>query len=87
MSISEKTLVETEKMAIAEINAAGGINIDGESYEIKYVVEDGASNWPLFAEKAGQMIDAGYPVIFGGWTSASRDAMEPVFESKKGFLY
>ena len=87
MSISEKTLVETEKMAIAEINAAGGITIDGESYEIKYVVEDGASNWPLFAEKAGQMIDAGYPVIFGGWTSASRDAMEPVFESKKGFLY
>ena len=87
MSISETTLVETEKMAIAEINEAGGITVDGKTYKIKYEVEDGASNWPLFAEKAGQMIDKGYPVIFGGWTSASRDAMEPVFESKKGFLY
>ena len=87
MAISEKTLVDTEIMAIEEINAAGGVVVDGKSYEIKYKVEDGASNWPLFAEKSSQMIDAGYPVIFGGWTSASRKAMLPVYEEKDGFLY
>jgi len=87
MAISEKTLVDTEIMAIEEINAAGGVFVDGKFYEIKYKVEDGASNWPLFAEKSSQMIDAGYPVIFGGWTSASRKAMLPVYEEKDGFLY
>ena len=87
MAISEKTLIDTEIMAIEEINAAGGIVVDGKSYKIKYKVEDGASNWDLFAEKSSQMIDAGYPVVFGGWTSASRKKMLPVYESKDGFLY
>ena len=40
MSISEKTLVETEKMAIEEINAAGGVTVGGKSYKIEYIVED-----------------------------------------------
>ena len=46
MAISESTLVDTEKMAIEEINASGGIEVAGKKYEIKYIVEDGASDWP-----------------------------------------
>ena len=57
MAISESTLVDTEKMAIDEINAAGGVTVDGKSYEIKYIVEDGASDWPTFAEKSKKLID------------------------------
>ena len=44
MAISESTLVDTEKMAIDEINAAGGVEVDGKSYKIEYIVEDGASD-------------------------------------------
>lgn len=88
MAISESTLVDTQKMAIEEINAAGGIEVDGKKYKIEYIVEDGASDWPTFAEKAAKLIDQdGVPVVFGGWTSASRKAMLPVFESKNAFLY
>ena len=88
MAISESTLVDTEKMAIDEINAAGGVTVDGKSYEIKYIVEDGASDWPTFAEKSKKLIDQDkVPVVFGGWTSASRKAMLPVYESKDAFLY
>ncbi|TVS05110.1 MAG: urea ABC transporter substrate-binding protein [Cyanobium sp. PLM2.Bin73] len=88
MAISESTLVDTQKMAIEEINAAGGIEVDGKKYKIEYIVEDGASDWPTFAEKAAKLIDQdGVPVVFGGWTSASRKAMLPVFESKDAFLY
>ena len=49
MAISESTLVDTEKMAIDEINAAGGVEVDGKKYKIEYIVEDGASDWPTFA--------------------------------------
>ena len=49
MAISESTLVDTEKMAIDEINAAGGIEVDGKKYKIDYIVEDGASDWPTFS--------------------------------------
>ena len=52
MAISESTLVDTEKMAIDEINAAGGVEVDGKKYKIEYIVEDGASDWPTFAEKS-----------------------------------
>ena len=73
MAISESTLVDTEKMAIEEINAAGGVKVGGKSYKIEYIVEDGASDWPTFAEKSKKLIDQdGVPVVFGGWTSASR---------------
>lgn len=57
MAISESTLVDTEKMAIEEINAAGGVNVGGKSYKIEYIVEDGASDWPTFAEKSKKLID------------------------------
>ncbi len=88
MAISESTLVDTEKMAIEEINAAGGISVGGKNYEIQYIVEDGASDWPTFAEKSKKLIDQDkVPVVFGGWTSASRKAMLPVYESKDAFLY
>ena len=88
MAISEYTLVDTEKMAIDEINAAGGVTVDGKKYKIEYIVEDGASDWPTFAEKSKKLIDQDkVPVVFGGWTSASRKAMLPVYESKDAFLY
>ena len=88
MAISESTLVDTEKMAIDEINAAGGVEVDGQKYKIEYIVEDGASDWPTFAEKSKKLIDQDQvPVVFGGWTSASRKAMLPVYESKNAFLY
>mgnify|MGYP003951798453 CR=1 FL=1 len=88
MAISESTLVDTERMAIDEINAAGGIKVDGKKYKIDYIVEDGASDWPTFAQKSKKLIDHdGVPVVFGGWTSASRKAMKPVYESKDAFLY
>ncbi|TGG80093.1 MAG: urea ABC transporter substrate-binding protein [Aphanocapsa feldmannii 288cV] len=88
MAISETTLVEVEKMAIKEINEAGGITVSGKTYGIDYIEEDGASDWPTFAEKSKKLIDQdGVPVVFGGWTSASRKAMLPVYESKDAFLY
>ena len=88
MAISESTLVDTEKMAIDEINAAGGVTVNGKKYKIEYIVEDGASDWPTFAEKSKKLIDQDkVPVVFGGWTSASRKAMLPVYESKDAFLY
>ncbi len=88
MAISESTLVDTEKMAIEEINKAGGVEVNGKNYKIKYIVEDGASDWPTFAEKSKKLIDQDkVPVVFGGWTSASRKAMLPVYESKDAFLF
>ena len=62
--------------------------VDGKKYKIEYIVEDGASDWPTFAEKSKKLIDQDQvPVVFGGWTSASRKAMLPVYESKNAFLY
>ena len=88
MAISETTLKETEEMAIKEINEAGGVKIDDKSYKITYVSEDGASDWPTFAEKSQKLIDADkVAVVFGGWTSASRKAMLPVYEAKDHFLF
>ena len=88
MAISESTLVDTEKMAIDEINAAGGVTVDGKKYKIDYIVEDGASDWPTFAEKSKKLIDQDkVPVVFGGCTPPSRKAMLPVYESKDAFLY
>ncbi len=88
MAISETTLKEVEEMAIKEINDAGGVKVGDKSYKIVPVIEDGASDWPTFAEKAQKLIDSdGVAVVFGGWTSASRKAMLPVFESKDHLLY
>ncbi len=84
MAISETTVVEAEKLAIEEINAAGGVL--GKQIEI--VEEDGQSDWPTFAEKATKLIDQDkVATVFGCWTSASRKAVLPVFESKNHLLW
>jgi len=88
MAISETTLKEVEEMAIKEVNDAGGVKVGGKAYKIVPVIEDGASDWPTFAEKAQKLIDSDkVAVVFGGWTSASRKAMLPVFESKNHMLF
>lgn len=88
MAISETTLKEVEEMAIKEINDAGGVKVGGKSYKIVPVIEDGASDWPTFAEKSQKLIDSdNVAVVFGGWTSASRKAMLPVYESKNHMLF
>ena len=84
MAISETTVVEAEKLAIEEINNAGGVL----GKQIEAVEEDGASDWPTFAEKAAKLIDNDQvKTIFGCWTSASRKAVLPVFESKQHMLW
>lgn len=84
MAISETTVVDAEELAIAEINAAGGVL----GKQIEAVKEDGASDWPTFAEKAEKLIDQDeVSVVFGCWTSASRKAVLPVFESKQHMLW
>lgn len=84
MAISETTVVDAEKLAIEEINANGGVL----GKQIEFVIEDGASDWPTFAEKAEKLIDQDQVVtVFGCWTSASRKAVLPVFESKNHMLW
>lgn len=84
MAISEKSVVDAENLAIEEINKAGGVL----GKQIEAVTEDGASDWPTFAEKAKKLIDQDKVVtIFGCWTSASRKAVLPVFESKNHMLW
>jgi urea transport system substrate-binding protein len=88
MAISENTVAEAELMAIDEINAAGGVKVDGKKLKMVPIEEDGASDWPTFAEKSKKLIDQDkVAVVFGGWTSASRKAMLPVYEAKDSFLY
>jgi urea transport system substrate-binding protein len=77
MAISEVSVIDAEMMAIEEINAKGGVL----GKKIVPVLEDGASDWPTFAEKARKLISEDkVATVFGGWTSASRKAMLPVFE-------
>ena len=84
MSISEVSVRDATLLAINEINAAGGIN--GKMLEA--VVEDGASDWPTFAEKARKLIQQDeVVVVFGCWTSASRKAVLPVFEELNSLLF
>ena len=84
MSISEVAVRDAELLAIKEINAAGGVL----GHQIEPVVEDGASDWPTFAEKAEKLLTVDkVAAVFGGWTSASRKAMLPVFEGLDGLLY
>ncbi|MFC5701337.1 urea ABC transporter substrate-binding protein [Cohnella faecalis] len=84
MAISEVTVRDSELMAIKEINAAGGVL----GKQIEPVIEDGASDWPTFAEKARKLLSEDkVATVFGGWTSASRKAMLPVFEELKGLLW
>lgn len=84
MAISEVSVKDAEMLAIEEINAAGGVL----GKQIEPVIEDGASDWPTFAEKAGKLLQQDkVAAVFGGWTSASRKAMLPVFEQNKGLLF
>jgi urea transport system substrate-binding protein len=84
MAISEKSVVDAENLAIKEINAAGGVL----GKQIEAITEDGASDWPTFNEKAKKLIDQDKVVtIFGCWTSASRKAVLPTFESKNHMLW
>lgn len=84
MSISETTVRDSTLMAIEEINANGGVL----GRMIEPIVEDGASDWPTFAEKARKLLlEDGVAVVFGCWTSASRKAVLPVFEENNGLLF
>lgn len=84
MAISEVSLRDAELMAIEEINASGGVL----GKKLEPIVEDGASEPPIFAEKAKKLLQQDkVAVIFGGWTSASRKAMLPVVEENKGLLW
>src|SRR5476651_2049158 len=88
MAISETSLRDVVLMAADEINAAGGVKVGGTSYKITPVVVDPASNWPLFAEKAKQLIvQEKVAVTFGCWTSVSRKSVLPVFEELNGLLF
>ena len=84
IAIAEKSVVDAEMLAVEEINAAGGIR----GYQIEAVIEDGASDWPTFAEKAKKLIGKDkVAAVQGCYTSASRKAVLPVFEKMKGLLY
>ena len=84
MAISETTLKDTVLMLIDQQNAKGGIN--GKMLEA--VVVDPASDWPLFAEKARELISVDkVDVIFGCWTSVSRKSVLPVIEELNGLMF
>ena len=84
MAISETVLKDTVLMAIDEINAKGGVL----GKKLEPVVVDPASNWPLFAEKAKQLITQDkVAVVFGCWTSVSRKSVLPVFEETNSLLF
>jgi urea transport system substrate-binding protein len=84
MAISEVTVRDSLKLAIDEINTAGGVL----GKKIEPVSEDGGSDWPTFAEKAQKLISQDkVAAVFGCWTSASRKAVKPVFEKNKSLLF
>ena len=84
MALSETGATEAEKLAISQINASGGVL----GRQIKVIQEDGASDWPTFAEKARKLLASDHcAAVFGCWTSASRKAVLPVFEQLNGMLY
>jgi urea transport system substrate-binding protein len=84
MAISETGSIQAEQLAIDQINAMGGIL----GRKIKVIKEDGASDWPTFAEKSKKLlVNDRVAAVFGCWTSASRKAVLPVFEKENGMLY
>jgi urea transport system substrate-binding protein len=84
MAMSETSVKDAELLAIEEINAAGGVL----GKKIVPVIEDGASEPSVFSERATKLLQQDdVAVVFGGWTSASRKAMLPVFEENNGLLY
>ncbi len=84
MAISETVLKDVALMAFDEINAKGGVM----GMKVEPMVVDPASNWPLFAEKARQLITQDkVAAVFGCWTSVSRKSVLPVFEELNGLLF
>jgi len=84
MAISETVLKDIALMTFDEINAAGGVL----GRRLEPVVVDPASNWPLFAERARQLLTQDkVAVVFGCWTSVSRKSVLPVFEELNGLLF
>ena len=84
MAISEGPLKEVILMAIDEINQAGGVL----GRKVEPLVEDPASNWDLFAEKAKKLlVQDKVAAVFGCWTSVSRKSVLPVFEQNNGLLF
>ena len=84
MAISETVLKDVALMEIEAINAGGGVL----GRKLEPVVVDPASNWPLFAERARQLLTQDkVSVVFGCWTSVSRKSVLPVFEELNGLLF
>jgi len=84
MAISETTLKDTVLMMVDEQNKKGGLL----GKQLEAVVVDPASNWPLFAEKARELLAKDkVDVVFGCWTSVSRKSVLPVFEELNGLLF
>ncbi|SFJ40351.1 urea ABC transporter substrate-binding protein [Jannaschia pohangensis] len=84
MAISETTLADTMQMLVANQNEAGGVL----GCQLEAVVVDPASDWPLFAEKARELLTVHeVDVIFGNWTSVSRKSVLPVIEELNGLLF
>jgi len=84
MAISETTLKDTMLLLIDEQNAKGGVL----GCDLEAVVVDPASDWPLFAEKARELLTVhDVDVIFGNWTSVSRKSVLPVIEELNGLLF
>jgi len=84
MAISETGSIQAEQLAIDQINAMGGVL----GRKIRVIKEDGASDWPTFAEKSRKLlVNDHVAAVFGCWTSASRKAVLPIFEKENGLLY
>ena len=84
MAISETTLKDVVLMLIDDLNAKGGLL----GRPVEAVVVDPASDWPLFAEKARELLEKDkVDVVFGCWTSVSRKSVLPVFEELNGLLF
>jgi branched-chain amino acid transport system substrate-binding protein/urea transport system substrate-binding protein len=84
MAISETILKDFMLMQVADLNAKGGLLVR----QIEPVVVDPASNWPLFAEKARELLQHDkVAAVFGCWTSVSRKSVLPVFEELNGLLF
>ncbi len=84
MAISETTLKDTILMMVDEQNAQGGLL----GRPVEAVVVDPASDWPLFAERARELLESEQvDVVFGCWTSVSRKSVLPVFEENNGLLF
>jgi urea transport system substrate-binding protein len=84
MAISETTLKDTIRMMVDDINKKGGLL----GRKVEAIIVDPASNWPLFAEKARDLIAKEHvAAVFGCWTSVSRKSVLPVFEELNGLLF